>query len=134
MALQMGAIASVSLSRSKRAAHSILTVCRLVVLQAHIATTIGDGTGKHTAALGLTNRKSLPYILTVGGLMDTPRLPDGLQRTVCDQGLKLNDFLYTIFWPDGSWYVSHFMCRMLPTAITQRDCALGTSEYSQVLA
>ena len=132
MALQMGAIASVSLSRSKRAAHSILTFCPLVVLQAHIATTIGDGTGKHTAALGLTNRKSLPYILTIGGLMDNPlRLPDGLQRTVCDQGLKLNDFLYTIFWPDGSWYVSQSMCRMLPTAPTQRDGALGTSEHSK---
>ncbi|KAH9935278.1 uncharacterized protein B0H18DRAFT_950885 [Fomitopsis serialis] len=30
-------------------------------------------------------------------------LPDSLQRVVCQQGIRLSDFLYSIFWPDGSW-------------------------------
>ncbi|KAH9832211.1 uncharacterized protein C8Q71DRAFT_266693 [Rhodofomes roseus] len=31
-------------------------------------------------------------------------LPETLQQAVCDRGIRLGDFLYNIFWPDGSWY------------------------------
>ncbi|KAI0734897.1 hypothetical protein C8Q72DRAFT_331056 [Fomitopsis betulina] len=30
-------------------------------------------------------------------------LPDSLQLSVCQKGIRLEDFLYSIFWPDGSW-------------------------------
>lgn len=32
------------------------------------------------------------------------RLPDSLQLAVCQNRVRLEDFLYKIFWPDGSWY------------------------------
>ena len=82
-----------------------------LALQVHIATTIGGGMERRTAVLGLTSRNLISYRqrTCVPDGTTTLRLPDGLQRTVCDQGLKLGDFLYTIFWTDGSWYVFHFM-------------------------
>ncbi|KAH9934802.1 uncharacterized protein B0H18DRAFT_1207477 [Fomitopsis serialis] len=30
-------------------------------------------------------------------------LPDSLQRAVCDRGINLASFFYSVFWPDGSW-------------------------------
>ncbi|EPS94389.1 hypothetical protein FOMPIDRAFT_62388, partial [Fomitopsis schrenkii] len=33
------------------------------------------------------------------------RLPDSVQLAVCQNHIQLEDFLYSIFWPDGSWYV-----------------------------
>ncbi|KAH9832223.1 uncharacterized protein C8Q71DRAFT_267387 [Rhodofomes roseus] len=32
-------------------------------------------------------------------------LPQSLQLAICNKGIGLSDFLYSIFWPDGSWYV-----------------------------
>ena len=34
-----------------------------------------------------------------------PRLPDNVQLAVCETGVPLEQFLYSIFWSDGSWYV-----------------------------
>ncbi|KAI0734898.1 hypothetical protein C8Q72DRAFT_331117 [Fomitopsis betulina] len=30
-------------------------------------------------------------------------LPENVQLAVCQKGIRLADFLYDIFWPDGSW-------------------------------
>ncbi|KAH9935280.1 uncharacterized protein B0H18DRAFT_975092 [Fomitopsis serialis] len=35
-------------------------------------------------------------------------LPESLQQAVCDRGIYLGDFLYSIFWPDGSWNFTNF--------------------------
>ena len=33
-------------------------------------------------------------------------LPNDVQSAVCNEKLKIDDDLYTLFWGDGSWYVS----------------------------
>ncbi|KAI0734850.1 hypothetical protein C8Q72DRAFT_328663 [Fomitopsis betulina] len=35
-------------------------------------------------------------------------LPDSVQLAVCQQGIRLENFLYGIFWPDGSWNFTDF--------------------------
>ncbi|KZT70960.1 hypothetical protein DAEQUDRAFT_154106 [Daedalea quercina L-15889] len=35
-------------------------------------------------------------------------LQEGIQQIVCERGIQLSDFLYSIFWPDGSWDFTTF--------------------------
>ncbi|EPS97700.1 hypothetical protein FOMPIDRAFT_123291, partial [Fomitopsis schrenkii] len=35
-------------------------------------------------------------------------LPESVQLAVCQNGVRLEDFLYSIFWADGSWYSPDF--------------------------
>lgn len=51
-------------------------------------------------------------------------LPDSLQQVVCNQGLHLSDFLYSIFWPDGSWDFSTFEVLAKQNLATHNDQSL----------
>ncbi|KAI0734895.1 hypothetical protein C8Q72DRAFT_330875 [Fomitopsis betulina] len=35
-------------------------------------------------------------------------LPESVQLAVCQKGIRLENFLYSIFWPDGSWNFPDF--------------------------
>ena len=31
------------------------------------------------------------------------RLPDSIQASVCNADIKIDNFLYQLFWTDGAW-------------------------------
>ena len=34
-------------------------------------------------------------------------LPEDIERATCNEGIKLENVLYKIFWENGAWYVSN---------------------------
>ncbi|EPS97701.1 hypothetical protein FOMPIDRAFT_1127896 [Fomitopsis schrenkii] len=52
-------------------------------------------------------------------------LPESIQLAVCQNGVRLEDFLYSIFWADGSWYSIIILLRTKLILMT----SVGTCEY-----
>ncbi|KZT70953.1 hypothetical protein DAEQUDRAFT_153699 [Daedalea quercina L-15889] len=50
-------------------------------------------------------------------------LPVDVQQIACDKGVRLDQFLYSIFWPDGSWDFNEYE--------TQAESVLGSRTTNQ---
>lgn len=81
-----------------------------------------------TAELGGTSRESPSYLRKAFVVNSHFRLPDSLQLSVCQKGIRLEDFLYSIFWPDGSWCVSRCLLGKCDGPDWGR-CFTGICEY-----
>ncbi|KAH9832214.1 uncharacterized protein C8Q71DRAFT_266818 [Rhodofomes roseus] len=51
-------------------------------------------------------------------------LPSNIETAVCNEGIKLQDFLYGLFWTDGSWCVTYTR-----ESAQQDDAASGSNVY-----
>ena len=60
------------------------------------------------------------------------RLDYSIQLAVCQKGVRLEPFLYNIFWPDGSWYVLFIPSRYCDQSIVVDSC-LGICECRNAL-
>ena len=56
-------------------------------------------------------------------------LPQNIETAVCNEGIKLQNFLYNLFWNTGAWYVVS-ACRRIQL-LTVYPLDLGSSKYKQ---
>ena len=79
-------------------------------IQAVARTTTIDGVPEsqiraRTVAMAGIKRERPVHLLKYTCANLVSRLPENIQSAICPNGVRLEQFLYSIFWPDGSWCV-----------------------------